>query len=294
MSDCHKLSDLITSYCDDNITQEEKALVENHIQTCEKCNKKLEILLKSKQILKDSPAMPVPENLFEDFLKYKENAEKQEKKVVPFYRNYRLYTAIAAVFVFAFVLKSGLLEEDKFMPPQISNQSYQEQTLSASENTQQENVEIAADTTSKTNATKEQKPIPETNTSSESALTTDVAIAAEQPTTENTPIAAASDETDTQTASASGGGSASYARILPEPVTADEENPVEQAKEEIQATIFVSQQFLERATELLGDNAYLLYQAQQKLTENNIPFESNFLLLDESIEYKIIVTVVNE
>ena len=308
MSNCSKLQELISLYCDGEIAEHEKELVEKHISECEHCKQKLDIMLKAKKILENSPVMPVPENLFNDFIKRKETEEKEKKKIIPFYKNYRVYTSVAAVFIFALVLKSGLLEQNKYISEPVTQGTYTEQTLSAPAKSDvqivEKNVPEKAASEQEAFTQKARKAEPENQPEqqnnpvevAESLPVHDVASPASDEALENTPQALALEDADTVPASQGGGGSgaSNYARTALPPDTADDVDLNEEVVPETMAEIYVLPQYLERATELLSDNFYLLYQAEQKLIENEIPFESNFLLLDESQLYQITVTIVNE
>ena len=106
MNNCDKISELINAYADGEATEKEKELVEAHIKECVSCKQKLDFILKTKDILKATPKMPVPETLLKDFEEYRKKEEESAKKVIPFYKNYRMYASVAAIFIFAFVLKT--------------------------------------------------------------------------------------------------------------------------------------------------------------------------------------------
>ena len=318
MSNCNKYSELISAYADGEATNEEKALVQKHIAECEDCKKKLDFILKTKEILKDTQPVPVPETLLADFAEFKKKSEEREKKIVPFYKSYRMYASIAAVFVFAFVLKSGLWQEGRYLPNQTEQYSGVQQELTASEQKVdaviEETPKIVSDVEVSGNTKKQadvqnqtvkkvvpaeekmtnrvNQPakdiLPETAPVQEQSTTTEASV-----TDQSDSFAAYSEDADVP-ASGGGGGSsaAAYSRM------ADEAEPAEdtmtEKQEVINAQIYVSEQNFEKAKQLLSDEEYFFHQVEQKLNDNFIPFESNFLLLDESIPHKIEVLVKSE
>lgn len=335
MSNCSKYSELISAYADGEVTSEEKALAEKHIAECESCKQKLDFILKTKEVFNNTPPMPVPETLLADFTEFKKKSEEQEKKVVPFYKNYRVYTSIAAVFVFAFVLKSGLWQDDKYLPEQINQGTYSQQTLTVAEQKSSDEADktepaATSDIPSSGSNAKQQADVKIQNqpvqnvskpvevktetTSSDVVIPSDNAALPEPESVQeqNTPAPAAqtavSDQSaeyvainaednengsDNGAASGGGGGSSAYSRMagISEPV---QDNSVQQEQTTLNAQIYVSEQDLEKAKQLLSDNSYFFHQVEQKMNDNLIPFESNFLLLDESKPHKIEVLVKSE
>ena len=51
MSSCNKTSQLLSAYVDGEISASEKEMVEKHIENCTSCKQKLEVMIKTKDIL---------------------------------------------------------------------------------------------------------------------------------------------------------------------------------------------------------------------------------------------------
>ncbi len=295
MNNCSKISELLSAYIDGEVSAKEKELVENHLLSCTSCKQKFDIMQKTKDILKDSPKMPVPETLLKDFEEYRKKAEQSEKKVVPLYKNYRIYASIAAVFVFAFVLKSGLWQQDKFMPDNLTQMPKSEQSIDApivtgNETSVAEKVPVVEEKKELTNKKKvEEKTVaPKTAVPENTAINSSEATTEVQPeAVENAPAVAEED-----VAFGGGGGSgAAYdqsqevsplARTIEEPTIAEVPDHM---------IVYVAQEDLEKAEKLLSDGEYFYSQVEQKLNDNFIAFESNLLSIDEGIPHKVVVMV---
>lgn len=292
MSNCNKISELLSAYIDNEVTAKEKELVEQHIKECTSCKQKLDLMLKTQNILKATPQVPVPETLLKDFEEYKKKSEQTEKKVVPFYRNYRIYATIAAIFIFAFVLKSGLWQDDKFVPDTLTQDQKTEQTLNAPVN----NDQTKADDTSATEVKTKENTVTKQNEKSRSMPASDQTPEVDTNTDVQTESAqhtpAVAEATEEQ---GSAGGSAVYdetqevspmSRRTTEPVAQETEAEVPS-----HAIVYVSAEDLAKAAQLLSDGKYFYAQVEQKLNDNRIPFESNYLSLDESVPHKVVVMV---
>jgi anti-sigma factor RsiW len=79
MSNCSKISELLSAYLDGEISAKDKEIVETHLTECASCKQKLEIMQKTQNILKNTPPMPVPETLLKDFEEYRKKSEQTEK-----------------------------------------------------------------------------------------------------------------------------------------------------------------------------------------------------------------------
>ena len=282
MSSCNKTSQLLSAYVDGKISASEKEMVEKHIENCTSCKQKLEVMIKTKDILKATPQIPVPETLLKDFDEYRKKSEQTEKKVVPFYKNYRVYASVAAIFIFAFVLKSGLWQEDKFVPDTLSQSTVTEQTLNApvtnnTENPKEDPV-VAKKEAVVTNA-KEKQLVKQAEPVKEQQVQNDVVQ------TESVEPAPASED-----AEATSGGAA-YDESQGFSLARSVDAPADESEVAIQATVYVDEKNLEKATMLLADGEFFFAQVEQKLSDNMIPYESNFLSLDEGVPHKIVVLV---
>ena len=334
MSNCSKISGLLSAYMDGEVSEKEKQLVEAHLLECTFCKQKLDMMQKTKDILKDSPQMPVPETLFKDFGEYRKKTEQTEKKVVPLYKNYRVYASIAAVFVFAFVLKSGLWQEEKYIPSPLesseTNLTINAPVIKGTETTDAKDTAaeetMTPDSTVKTskqadNRAKTEKPVPveqaENSPASSAAVTVAnnkvVSDAGTQPdavpeVVTNDSIHLARElpdvaETDAAVAEAaitpsSGGGSSAIVAYNESqeasPVTETVEDSAvadEQVTAPAHAIVYVAEEDLDKAARLLSEGKYFYAQVEQKLSDNRIPFESNYLSLDEGIPHQVVVMV---
>lgn len=301
MNNCDKISELINAYADGEATEKEKELVEVHIKECVSCKQKLDFILKTKDILKATPKMPVPETLLKDFEEYRKKEEESAKKVIPFYKNYRMYASVAAIFIFAFVLKSGLWQEGKYMPDTINQPPVTEQHLiSPAIDNDEAKDEVIVNEKSKTAA--------ENKTYKAKAVTEDVTGTQAQNISEDSVNSAVSDiatadASDNQTvpvttaSDVSYGGGAAYegnqeavpmARTIEEPEKAE---VFEETEVPSHAIVYVSEEDLQKAAQLLSEGEYFYAQVEQKLNDNRIPFESNFLSLDESVPHRVVVMV---
>lgn len=115
MSDCKKYSGMINAYLDHALDEKQERDFLLHIKKCEACRKELELM---QEILKDLGQMDLvePPKDFSAQLHQRllEETKAPEKKVLPFYKNWRTYSSLAAVLLFAFVLKTGLVDERPF------------------------------------------------------------------------------------------------------------------------------------------------------------------------------------
>lgn len=278
MSNCNKISELLSAYIDGEVTIKEKELVENHLLSCTSCKQKLDIMQKTSNILKETPQIPVPETLLKDFEEYRKKAEQTEKKVVPLYKNYRVYASIAAIFIFAFVLKSGLWQEGRFMPDAPDTPTGQELNISGAENLPSENSENQPAVANARNM-----PVQEEFTNKNArALSEATEVAAD-----NTPAVAEVEADDSAIAAYDETQNATpmTMRMAPPP------EAVEEPEVPTHAIVYVAEEHLERAMGLLSEGKYFYSQIEQKLNDNRIPFETNFLSLDESIPHKVVVMV---
>jgi len=304
MNNCKKISDLISSYADGEVTADEKLLLEEHILHCQECKKKLDFILKTKDVLKNSPIAPVPETLLVDFEKYKEKHTLEEKKVIPFYKNYRMYASIAAIFVFAFVLKSGLWQEEKYMPESESLDNHAGETIIAPLIAEEQAVPSVQPKSSNSAKVSKKEAAIQQNSATTPEPAEVLSPVADKDVSDPSKISDLQSDEQTHLPSSGDNNAVSsdvvpdYTRTTENTDTSGDTSPqaAQDAAPEIitDAQIYVSEQYLQRATELLSDNYYLLFQAEQKLEDSNIPFESNFLLLDEGKQYKITVSVKNE
>lgn len=320
MSDCNKISELLSAYIDGEVTEKEKSLVENHISECTSCKQKLDMMQKTKDILKATPPIPVPETLLKDFEEYREKSEKEEeKKVVPFYKNYRVYASIAAVFIFAFVLKSGLWQEDKFVPDELSQTPVTEQTITApvdkgagsdetvgvreetddtavvkGETENKNQVKVAPQKTDKVAENTNQPNIapevqndtpPQQETYTE--LTNEVnSVYDNSQDAAPLSLARTSDATENEAETETSSEGAEESRQTEADLSEEKETAVA-----THAIVYVAQEHLDKAARLLSEGTYFYAQVEQKLNDNRIPFESNFLSLDEGIPHKVVVMV---
>lgn len=290
MSNCSKISELLSAYLDGEISAKDKEIVETHLAECASCKQKLEIMQKTQNILKNAPPMPVPETLLKDFEEYRKKSEQTEKKVVPFYRNYRLYASIAAIFVFAFVLKSGLWQEDKFVPDTLSQMPETQQTTiaPATENKSDEvkNSPVVVNKKATGEAKKEKAVTPATPETPVTETTAENAEA--QPiAAENTPVVADA----TSGGSAGGADGAAYDESQNAAVFARRMEDPETVESPTHLIVYVEKKDLENATKLFEGGKFFYSQVDQKLTDNFIPFESNILSLDESVPHTVEVLV---
>lgn len=319
MNNCDKISELINAYADGEATEKEKELVEAHIKECVSCKQKLDFILKTKDILKATPKMPVPETLLKDFEEYRKKEEESAKKVIPFYKNYRMYASVAAIFIFAFVLKSGLWQEDKFVPDTLTQTPETKQIITApaeddkqtsgtqeiapaNENTKQVNSENQIANKSQNKQKAVEPPVEvEKSSDSQRTLTTRINIPSDinkdVPATDMHPVeeptVASAEVSDTEIAAHSGGGAQeayTMSRTMDTPVQSE---VVEDVQDEApaHAIVYVSEEDLAKAAKLLSEGDYFYAQVEQKLNDNRIPFESNFLSLDESVPHRVVVMV---
>lgn len=310
MTNCNKISELLSAYMDDELTNKEKELVENHLQSCATCKQKLDLMLKTRDILKSSPQIPVPETLLKDFEEYRKKTEQSEKKIVPLYKNYRVYASIAAVFIFAFVLKSGLWQEDKFVPDTLTQTKVSQQTLSAGDNdkaeTQMPENSSVAETKAVTakektvspsaieNQETKTQPVQERIISSKPVplqeYTTDVALATDSSSEQSSAPATASVASAENSAVAAHDGTENVAPMTRRTMDMPQEDTqVEKPEAPAYAIVYVAEEHLAKAARLLSEGKYFYAQVEQKLSDNRIPFESNFLSLDEGIPHKVVV-----
>ena len=292
MSNCNKISQLFSAYIDGEVTAKEKEMVEVHLKECASCKQKLDLMLKTKDILKTTPQIPVPETLLKDFAEYRKKSEQNEKKVVPLYKNYRVYASVAAIFIFAFVLKTGLWQENKYLPNDLTQSQITDQSLSApveNDNKAPSNEETPdAENAAGSRAISDQSANqPEVAQNADTKILTQVSDDANNASEDQT---AAVSEASEQGNS----GSGAYSEDLvasPMSRTRQVTEADEEAISPDHAIVYVSEDHFEKATKLLSDGKFFYAQVEQRLSDNRIPFESNFLSLDEGIPHKVVVMV---
>lgn len=101
--DCTKVSSIMSSYIDDQLSLEEKKMFEEHIANCDSCKEELDFMvniLKDVNDLKDEMELPSDfhENLMVEIDKVK-SSRKHTSKITKLNEFRKYYTTVAAVFI---------------------------------------------------------------------------------------------------------------------------------------------------------------------------------------------------
>ncbi len=166
---CKEISELISLYLDNEITNEEQNILLEHIKTCPTCKKEFEEIKKIKEILNNEEEIDLPEGFHEElFNKIKEI--DSENKIVPLVRkpkkqtNFKRYYAVAAIIILGFVSigSTKLMNQiTSYNAPEVKNEAILEEK------------DTTPETVSENTAANNNKKIPENSESVQPKTTTE-------------------------------------------------------------------------------------------------------------------------
>ena len=104
--DCKNYQDMISDYIDGLLSDDEIKDFETHISKCENCKEEYEITKEIVDSCDDLEEIELPYD-FNKKLHEKLVLVNEDKKIkkLPWYKDWKVYSGIAAIFIFAFLLK---------------------------------------------------------------------------------------------------------------------------------------------------------------------------------------------
>ncbi|HHX60299.1 MAG TPA: hypothetical protein GX707_06125 [Epulopiscium sp.] len=110
--DCEKYSEWISLYIDGELEDKDCTILENHISNCNSCREEVDILQEITKSIKGLEAIEPPNGFHEALMgRIKSEYEYNQQKVIAlptkynkWYRNLKIASAVAAVFIFSTVL----------------------------------------------------------------------------------------------------------------------------------------------------------------------------------------------
>jgi len=92
---CKNIQNLLSAYLDNNINQNKKNLIEQHLQNCTECSTGLSFLKQTKNILSNLTPVKLPENFTLELQQKLEYFKKEQESML---ENYNLFFWIKSIF----------------------------------------------------------------------------------------------------------------------------------------------------------------------------------------------------